>query len=120
MRELAGNPAVRTRPPCRRTPGHGPLNGAPAFTAAEAELDDIWYSIARESGSIDIAGRLIDSHHREFFPYRAIRDAAAITACALASGHLVESVAPECHRHCARFRLTAIWITSESATIREQ
>jgi toxin ParE1/3/4 len=28
---------------------------------AEAELDDIWYYVAKESGSIEIADRLIDS-----------------------------------------------------------
>jgi toxin ParE1/3/4 len=34
---------------------------------AEAELDDIWYYIAKESGSIDIADRLIDSITDRFF-----------------------------------------------------
>ena len=34
---------------------------------AEADLDDIWYYVAKESGSIEIANRLIDSHHRPFF-----------------------------------------------------
>ena len=28
---------------------------------AEAELDDIWYYIAKESGSIEIADRVVDS-----------------------------------------------------------
>jgi hypothetical protein len=28
---------------------------------AEAELDNIWYYVAKESGSIEIADRLIDS-----------------------------------------------------------
>jgi len=28
---------------------------------AEADLDDIWYYVAKESGSIEIANRLIDS-----------------------------------------------------------
>jgi toxin ParE1/3/4 len=33
----------------------------------EAELDQIWYYIAGESGSIEIADRLIDSITRRFF-----------------------------------------------------
>lgn len=33
----------------------------------ESELDDIWYYIARESGSIEIADRLIDSITDRFF-----------------------------------------------------
>ncbi len=33
----------------------------------EAELDDIWCYIARESGSADIADRLIDSITERFF-----------------------------------------------------
>jgi hypothetical protein len=28
---------------------------------AEAELDNIWYYVAKESGSVEIADRLIDS-----------------------------------------------------------
>ena len=34
---------------------------------AEAELDDIWYYIAKESGSIEIADRVIDSVTDRFF-----------------------------------------------------
>ena len=34
---------------------------------AEAELDDIWYYIAKESGSIEIADRVIDSVTGRFF-----------------------------------------------------
>jgi plasmid stabilization system protein ParE len=34
---------------------------------AETELDDIWYYIAKESGSIEIADRLIDSITERFF-----------------------------------------------------
>jgi toxin ParE1/3/4 len=34
---------------------------------AEAELDDIWYYVVKESGSIDIADRLIDSITDRFF-----------------------------------------------------
>ena len=34
---------------------------------AEAELDDIWYYVAKESGSIEIADRLIDSITERFF-----------------------------------------------------
>ena len=33
----------------------------------ETELDDIWYYIARESGSIEVADRLIDSITDRFF-----------------------------------------------------
>jgi len=34
---------------------------------AEAELDDIWYYIAKEGGSIKITGRVIDSITDRFF-----------------------------------------------------
>jgi toxin ParE1/3/4 len=34
---------------------------------AEAELDDIWYYIAKESHSIDVADRVIDSLTDRFF-----------------------------------------------------
>src|SRR6202171_971432 len=34
---------------------------------AEAELDNIWYYVAKESGSIDIADRLIDSISARFY-----------------------------------------------------
>ena len=34
---------------------------------AEAELDDIWYYIAKESGSIEIADGVIDSFTDRFF-----------------------------------------------------
>jgi toxin ParE1/3/4 len=34
---------------------------------AEAELDNIWYYVAKESGSIEIAGRLIDSITERFY-----------------------------------------------------
>ena len=34
---------------------------------AEGELDGIWYYIAKESGSIEIADRLIDSLTERFF-----------------------------------------------------
>ena len=33
----------------------------------EVELDDIWYYVARESGSIEIADRLIDSITDRFY-----------------------------------------------------
>src|SRR5277367_4870665 len=41
---------------------------------AEADLDEIWYDVAKESGSIEIANRLIDSITDRFllltgFPY---------------------------------------------------
>jgi len=35
--------------------------------SAEAELDDIWYYVAKESGSIEIADRLIDSITDRFY-----------------------------------------------------
>jgi plasmid stabilization system protein ParE len=34
---------------------------------AEADLADIWYYVAKESGSIEIANRLIDSISNRFF-----------------------------------------------------
>jgi toxin ParE1/3/4 len=34
---------------------------------AEAELDDIWYYVAKESGSIEIADRLVDSITERFY-----------------------------------------------------
>ena len=33
-----------------------------------AELDEIWYYVARESGNPQIADRLIDFHHGTFLP----------------------------------------------------
>lgn len=34
---------------------------------AVADLDNIWYYVAKESGSVEIANRLIDSITRRFF-----------------------------------------------------
>jgi plasmid stabilization system protein ParE len=34
---------------------------------AEADLDDIWYYVAKESGSLEIANRLIDTITDRFF-----------------------------------------------------
>jgi plasmid stabilization system protein ParE len=34
---------------------------------AEAELDNIWYYVARESGSTEVADRLIDSITERFY-----------------------------------------------------
>ena len=34
---------------------------------AEADLDDVWLYVARESGSMDVATRLIDAIARRFF-----------------------------------------------------
>jgi plasmid stabilization system protein ParE len=34
---------------------------------AETDLDDIWYYVAKESGSIEIANRLIDTLIDRFF-----------------------------------------------------
>jgi uncharacterized protein (DUF2236 family) len=52
--------------------------------AAEAELDDIWYYIATESQSIEIADRLVDSITGRFFLIAPppTSDAAATTICA--------------------------------------
>ena len=33
---------------------------------AAADLDDVWYCVAKESGSLEIAGRLIDSITNRF------------------------------------------------------
>jgi toxin ParE1/3/4 len=33
---------------------------------AEADLNDIWYFVARESGSVEIANRLVDALTRKF------------------------------------------------------
>ena len=38
-----------------------------AARRAEADLDDIWYDVAKESGSIEIANRLIDCITSRFF-----------------------------------------------------
>jgi toxin ParE1/3/4 len=35
--------------------------------AAERDLDEIWYYVAKESGSLDIANRLIDTITDRFF-----------------------------------------------------
>ena len=58
---------------------------------AEAELDGIWYYIAKESGSIEIADRVIDSVTDRFFLLAAFPkwDAAATKICALACGALL-------------------------------
>jgi toxin ParE1/3/4 len=34
---------------------------------AEVEIDDIWYYVAKESGSIEVADRLVDSLTERFF-----------------------------------------------------
>ena len=46
---------------------------------AEAQLDDIWLYIARESGSIDTAVRIVQKHQR---PFLAISEAAPHGAAA--------------------------------------
>ena len=43
------------------------MSGFRILPTAEAELDEIWLYIARESGSIDIANRLIDGLTERFF-----------------------------------------------------
>jgi len=44
-----------------------PLMAHRVAREAEAELDDIWYYIAKEGGSIKITGRVIDSITDRFF-----------------------------------------------------
>ncbi len=39
---------------------------------AEADLDDIWYYVAQESGSVEVANRLIDTLTGRFFSSPAI------------------------------------------------
>ncbi len=63
---------------------------------AEADLDDIWLNVANESGSFDIATRLIDSVTNQFFllgrhPYlgRARGDEFGAGARSLAIGEYV-------------------------------
>ena len=51
---------------------------------AEAELDNIWDYVAKESGSIEIADRLIDSIAERvstFWPATRTSDADAMTTC---------------------------------------
>jgi len=43
------------------------VNGTPVAPQATEDLDDIWYYVAKESGSIDVANRLIDSITDRFF-----------------------------------------------------
>lgn len=40
--------------------------GFPLLPEAEAELDSIWLYVARESGSVEIANRLIDAITERF------------------------------------------------------
>ena len=52
---------------------------------AEAELDNIWYYVAKESGSVEIADRLIDSITEAFsmsLPATRISEAIAMRICA--------------------------------------
>src|SRR5215475_11550507 len=66
----------RPRPPRRRAPEHAALIRMAHRLASEAEadLDDIWYYTATESGGIEIADRIIDSIMERFlllaiYPY---------------------------------------------------
>ena len=43
------------------------MSGFRILPTAEAELDDIWLYIARASGSIDAANRLVDGLTDRFF-----------------------------------------------------
>ena len=47
---------------------------------AEADLDDIWFYVAKESGSIEMANRLIDALTDRFFvlPASPISDVPAM------------------------------------------
>ena len=53
---------------------------------AETDLDDIWYYVAKESGSLEIADRLIDSITHRLFLLSDIptSGAAGSKTCALA------------------------------------
>ena len=55
---------------------------------AEAELDDIWHYFANQSGSIEIAGRVIDSITDRFFllARHPTSDDAAMRTCVRACG----------------------------------
>jgi hypothetical protein len=55
-----GSERTRTRPPSWRT-DDAPLMAHRLAPRAETDLDEIWYYTAKESGSIEIANRLIDS-----------------------------------------------------------
>jgi plasmid stabilization system protein ParE len=43
------------------------MSGFRVLPAAESELDDIWFYVARHSGSINIANRLIDTIAEQFW-----------------------------------------------------
>lgn len=60
---------------------------------AEAELDDIWYYIATESGSVGIADRVIDSiaERFSFLPAILMSDAVAMTICVPVCGVLLRA-----------------------------
>jgi Arc/MetJ-type ribon-helix-helix transcriptional regulator len=64
MRDLAAEVKQRGRArlAAERTPG-----GHRVAPRAEAELDGIWYYLAKESGSIEIADRVVDSITARFF-----------------------------------------------------
>jgi len=52
---------------------------------AETDLDEIWYYVAKESGSIEIANRLIDTITDRFFTLASfpMSDVPAMTISAL-------------------------------------
>ena len=70
---------------------------------AEADLDDIWLYVARESGSIDAANRLIDSPQSVSYCWRDIRT-------------LVGNVMPICAQVCAAFLLESTSSSTGSRT----
>ena len=54
---------------------------------AEAELDGVWYYVAKESGSIEIADRFVDSLADRFLLLaRYPISGAAVMTCALTCG----------------------------------
>ena len=52
---------------------------------AEADLDSIWYYVAKENGSVEIADRLVDSIAEIFLPATRTLDATAMKICGRAS-----------------------------------
>jgi hypothetical protein len=52
-----------------------PTDGASVAPRAEADLDDIWLYVAGESGSIEIANRLIDTSRARWSLLPALKKA---------------------------------------------
>ena len=60
---------------------------------ADADLDDIWLYVATESGSMDVANRLIDSITDQFLLLPVTPTLVALATTNLASAHGVLSLA---------------------------